>query len=129
MIAIFYLFRLLYGPCARSILVFQKFTRMEMLSSKKICNNCSSPIRGRTDKKFCDENCRNNFNNRLNAERNNLIRNINNTLGRNRRILAEFTGDDGKAVDVPVQKLLNRGYHLSFCTHKAKCKKGREFIF
>ncbi|RYZ18457.1 MAG: hypothetical protein EOO10_25725 [Chitinophagaceae bacterium] len=103
---------------------------MEIISSeKKTCINCKGIIKGRTDKKFCNENCRNSFNNRLHADRNNLIRNINNALGRNRRILAEFAGEDGKARDIPFQKLLNRGYHLNFSTHKVHCKKGREFVF
>lgn len=103
---------------------------MEMISSTpKTCINCSNKIKGRTDKKFCDENCRNSYNNRINAQRNNLIRNINNALCKNRRILAEFAGPSGRASNIPFQVLLNRGYHLMFFTHKSTSCKGREFIF
>ncbi len=100
-----------------------------IIHENKSCINCGNKIKGRTDKKFCNENCRNGYNNRLHADRNNLIRNINNALGRNRRILAEIAGEPEKASNVPLQRLMSRGYHPHFFTHKLKCKKGREFIF
>ena len=107
-----------------------KVYRMEInYLQKKSCINCNRLIKGRTDKKFCDENCRNSYNNRLHAERNNLIRNINNAVGKNRRILAELAGPAGRVSDVPFQKIINRGYRLQFFTHRANCRRGREFIF
>ena len=53
----------------------------------KLCLNCNKPVKGRTDKKFCDDYCRNNYNNQLKSNTINLVRNINNALGKNRRIL------------------------------------------
>ncbi|MFA6947300.1 MAG: DUF2116 family Zn-ribbon domain-containing protein, partial [Pedobacter sp.] len=29
------------------------------------CLDCGAALRGRTDKKFCDDQCRSNFNNRM----------------------------------------------------------------
>lgn len=98
-------------------------------AEKKFCINCGGKINGRTDKKFCNENCRNNFHNRTHATRNNLIRNINNTLGKNRRILADLAGEEGKAINIPLQKLLNRGYSLSFFTHRAITTEGHKYTF
>ena len=57
---------------------------------KKLCLTCSKPIKGRTDKKFCDDYCRNNYNNQLKSSTTNINKNINNTLGKNRRILENF---------------------------------------
>ena len=54
---------------------------------KKQCPECNDPIVGRTDKKFCSDGCRNSFNNRVNKDQKNLIRNINNRLRKNWRIL------------------------------------------
>ena len=54
------------------------------------CLNCEKTLKGRTDKKFCDDYCRNSYNNQLKASKNNLVRNINNALGKNRRILESF---------------------------------------
>jgi hypothetical protein len=45
---------------------------------------------GRADKKFCNDLCRNNYNNQLNSNSYNLVRNINNILRRNRRIIEEL---------------------------------------
>jgi hypothetical protein len=42
------------------------------------CLACDKPLKGRTDKKFCDDYCRNNYNNQLKAAKNNVVRNINN---------------------------------------------------
>ena len=53
----------------------------------KLCLDCHKPVKGRTDKKFCDDYCRNNYNNALKSNTINLVRNINNALGKNRRIL------------------------------------------
>ena len=49
---------------------------------------CDKPINdGRSNKKFYDNLCRNNYNNVLKSADNNLIRNISNTLSKNRKIL------------------------------------------
>lgn len=51
---------------------------------------------GRADKKFCDHQCRNEFNNRKNGELPATIRNINNMLKRNRQILAAVCLDSAQ---------------------------------
>lgn len=37
-------------------------------------------INGRADKKYCDDFCRNSYNNHLKGQINNVIRNVNNAL-------------------------------------------------
>ena len=56
----------------------------------KCCVECKEPLRGRCDKKFCDDNCRTSYNNKLKSDETNFVRNVNNVLRRNRRILRYF---------------------------------------
>ena len=57
------------------------------------CLECGSKILGRIDKKFCNDSCRNTYNNKLNKDRRNLVRNTNNRLRKNYRILEELNPD------------------------------------
>ena len=58
--------------------------------SSKQCPECGEKIIGRTDKKFCSDGCRNTYNNRMNKDQKNLMRNINNRLRKNWRILEQL---------------------------------------
>ena len=58
--------------------------------SIKTCCECNGVLSGRADKRFCDDNCRTSFNNRLKCDETNFVRNVNNLLRRNRRILRYF---------------------------------------
>jgi hypothetical protein len=83
----------------------------------KNCLACKRPIKGRTDKKFCDDSCRNNYNNRLNSDITPLMRNINNILRKNRRIIEELLAHlDKKTLVIDRQKLVERGFHFGYCT-------------
>ena len=62
---------------------------------EKLCPECGDKIIGRADKKFCSDSCRNTYNNALNKDSKNLIRNINNSLRKNYRIL-ESLNPEGK---------------------------------
>jgi len=54
---------------------------------EKQCLECGDKIVGRVDKKFCSDGCRNAHNNKVNKDSKNLIRNTNNRLRKNYRIL------------------------------------------
>ncbi|HUP14045.1 MAG TPA: hypothetical protein VM187_17615, partial [Niastella sp.] len=83
----------------------------------KNCLACKRPIKGRTDKKFCDDSCRNNYNNRLNSDITPLMRNINNILRKNRRIIEELLAHlDKKVLVIDRQKLVEKGFHFDYCT-------------
>jgi len=45
---------------------------------QKACLECGDNIVGRIDKKFCSDGCRNAYNNKVNKDSKNLIRNTNN---------------------------------------------------
>jgi predicted nucleic acid-binding Zn ribbon protein len=94
----------------------------------KVCLTCSKPIKGRTDKKFCDDYCRNNYNNQLKSNTTNLVRNINNALGKNRRILENFFGKEDM-VKTTKDKLLEKGFQFKYITHTFTNKKGNIYFF
>lgn len=91
------------------------------------CLDCEETLIGRVDKKFCNDLCRNNYNNKINKDVNNLVRNINNILRRNRRILAEFT-PNGKA-KITKEKLILKGFNFSFYTSIYTTKTGNTYYF
>lgn len=53
----------------------------------KSCMQCGQRLFGRRDKKFCNDFCRNTFNNQLNKENIEVIRITNNKLKKNHKIL------------------------------------------
>jgi hypothetical protein len=93
----------------------------------KTCLYCDKPLQGRSDKKFCDDQCRNNYNNQLNSDNNNHVRNINNILRRNRRILEELN-TTGKT-NMPKSKLQERGFNFNYFTNLFKTKEGKTYFF
>jgi hypothetical protein len=69
------------------------------------CLCCNKTIKGRSDKKFCDDYCRNKFNNHLKSEAGWPIRGINSILRKNRRIL-EGIVKPGDTISTPTKKNL-----------------------
>ena len=86
-------------------------------------------VRGRSDKKFCDDYCRNNYNNQLKAEDNNYVRNINNTLRKNRRILNELLPDTEEMMKTTKDNLIQQGFRFKYMTHTYTNKKGHTYFF
>lgn len=93
----------------------------------KECLSCGKTIQGRVDKKFCDDYCRNTYNNQLKAFSNNLIRNINNALKKNRNILLGLLVDNGDTVKTTREKLLKMGFQFKYTTHTYTNKKGNVY--
>jgi hypothetical protein len=93
----------------------------------KSCLDCGEPIVGRADKKFCSDQCRNNYNNRLNSDTSAMVRNVNNILRRNRRILSELIPTD--KVTVHKEKLSNMGFNFNYFTHLYTTQKGSVYRF
>jgi len=95
----------------------------------KLCLNCDKPVKGRTDKKFCDDYCRNNYNNQLKSNTINLVRNINNALGKNRRILEDMFVAGEDTAKTNKGKLLQKGFQFKYFTHTYTNKKGNVYFF
>jgi hypothetical protein len=100
-----------------------------MAKTEKKCLACGKIITGRTDKKFCNDWCRNGYNNKNNSDTSSYVRNINNALRKNRRILEDFIPADVETAKVSKQKLLDKGFNFSYYTNIYKTKKGTEYYF
>jgi hypothetical protein len=78
--------------------------------------NCQHSLHGRADKKFCNDYCRNTFNNRQNQVENKVIRNITGALKRNRNIINDMIGLKSTRIATRTE-LLNAGFHFHYLTH------------
>jgi hypothetical protein len=99
------------------------------MGDSRICGFCQERIRGRSDKKFCNDVCRNAFNNRINGELNASIRAINSKLKRNRRVLESLLPVDIPFVKLKKQVLLNKGFQMNYLTHARLSPKGSVYSF
>lgn len=93
----------------------------------KNCLECNEKIVGREDKKFCSDGCRNAYNNKMNKDSTNLMRNINNKLRKNYRILADLN-PEGKSKTTR-SKLLGKGFDFEFFTSIYTTKTGNIYYF
>jgi predicted 2-oxoglutarate/Fe(II)-dependent dioxygenase YbiX len=100
-----------------------------MESMVRSCLECGKSVKGRADKKFCDDYCRNAYNNRQNSEQNNFVRNVNNSLKKNRRVLEGALPEGGGMVKTPRHKLLQQGFDFKFHTHQYTNKNGSIYFF
>lgn len=83
-------------------------------TAQKQCLSCGTKFKGRIDKKFCSDTCRVDYNNKLNADGTNYVRNVSNILRKNRRILIALN-PTGK-IKVPKSKLLEKGFDFNHFT-------------
>jgi len=93
----------------------------------KTCLECGEKIVGREDKKFCSDGCRNTYNNKINKDSTNFMRNINNKLRKNYRILSEIN-TEGKSKTTRA-KLLSKGFDFEFFTNILETKTGNTYFF
>lgn len=93
----------------------------------KTCLECGETLKGRIDKKFCDDYCRNAYNNKLNRATNKLVRNVNNQLKRNYRILSELNPNN--KTKTSRTKLLERGFDFEYFTSIYTTKSGTVYYF
>ena len=93
----------------------------------KTCLECEEKIVGREDKKFCSDGCRNSYNNKINKDSTNFMRNVNNKLRKNYRILSALNVD-GKSKTTRT-KLLSKGFDFEFFTNILNTKTGNTYYF
>jgi hypothetical protein len=94
---------------------------------KKNCNECGEAFMGRLDKRFCSDACRSTFHNRRNSDANNFVRNVNNILRKNRRILERLNAR-GKAY-LHRDRLLAEGFQFNYFTNEYRTKSGNLYRF
>ena len=94
---------------------------------QKTCPECGDRIIGRIDKKFCSDACRNTSNNRINKDSVNLIRNTNNKLRKNWRILEQLNPE--QKTKTTRSKLLQLGFDFNLFTSIYTTKAGTVYYF
>lgn len=90
---------------------------------EKICLECGEKIKGRADKKFCDDQCRSAYNNKANSDSTAEMRNVNNILRKNRRVMFELSNEEGKT-RISKTKLHEQGFNFKYHTHTYTTKAG-----
>lgn len=98
-----------------------------IIKEKRFCPECGKEIVGRRDKMFCSDSCRNTYNNTLNKDSTNLMRNINNALRRNYKILGELNPKD--TVKVQKKVLVKKKFDFSVYTSVLDCKTANVYFF
>lgn len=94
---------------------------------ERLCLDCSQILRGRADKKFCDDQCRSNYNNRLKIQKSDFVKEVNAILAKNRAVLLKLN-PDGKT-KISREKLLSKGFSFAYFTHIYQTQKGSTYHF
>lgn len=94
----------------------------------KECLHCGKELLGRADKKFCDKQCRNEYNNTQNGVSNNYIRKVNRIIKKNRNILQELCPQT-KSVKVRKKELASLGFSFEYFTHLYTTKADKTYYF
>ncbi len=97
------------------------------MSSKKFCLTCNLELKGRTDKKFCNPQCKSAYHYEKAREENNFFFEVDHQLKKNRKLLKYFN-KAGKAT-VRAQRLVDQGFNSNFFTHFWKNTKGDVYLF
>ena len=102
---------------------------MTPVAEIKKCLCCGDPLKGRIDKKFCDDYCRNNYNNqqKLRGTQIPIVRNINSCLLRNRRILESILTDETTKTNR--DRLLELGFQFKYLTHTYMTRAGKVYSY
>ena len=97
------------------------------MNEPRLCLDCGEVLHGRIDKKFCDDQCRSNYNNRLYSENGTVVKHVNSILKRNRKILQDLN-PSGKT-KVLRARMLSRGFDFTHLTSLYQTGKGKTYYF
>lgn len=102
---------------------------MALLTEKspRECDYCGAQVRGRSDKRFCNAECRNGYHNHHAAIEDAFMRKVNKVLRRNRRILTALT-PDGKNYATRT-RLEDQGFSFKYFTHMSPSRDGQRYTW
>ena len=92
----------------------------------RYCQACNKELKGRSDKKFCDTQCRSTFQNTNKAPHELEIQTINSLLRSNRSLMAHFCPSGKSTVDKEV--LTKLGFKFDLFTHIFPFSTGTYFF-
>ncbi|PIF05650.1 MAG: hypothetical protein CSA36_05600 [Draconibacterium sp.] len=94
---------------------------------KRNCLECGEPLRGRADQKFCNDSCRNAYNNKKLSKSTNFIRKVNRILKNNHTILESLNPEE-KAITYK-SILKKQGFNFDYYTNAYTTRAGRIYYF
>ena len=92
------------------------------------CLECGDSILGRADKKFCNDACRNAYNNKQNSLLLQTVSPINAILKRNYKILLELDFVENKC-KIDRATLTKKGFNFGYITQIKTYKNGAQYYF
>ncbi len=95
---------------------------------EKKCLYCGTELKGRADKKYCDESCRNSYHNERYSSTNNYMRKVNRILSKNRLVLMEELGERENK-KIRKQILSRAGFDFNYYTNIYTTQKGQVYYF
>lgn len=100
------------------------------MEEKRTCQECGTEIWGRVDKKFCSDQCRNTYNNKVNKLSNAFVRKVNYNLRKNRHLMElVLKGKEKGLTKVRISDFLRKGFSFDYFTHTYQNKKGETYYF
>lgn len=101
-----------------------------IISLQRTCKNCGNALSGRRGKKFCSDQCRTEAHNKEKTRsfHSPIVRNITNTIVRNRRILAKVLGDQA-TVKVTKIELVEMGFNFKYFTNTFSAPGDRTYFY
>jgi predicted nucleic acid-binding Zn ribbon protein len=100
-----------------------------MATAEKLCKECGKPLYGRVDKKFCNDWCRNSYNNKRVTGTGTFVKTVNSILKRNRSILEKNIPENRDSVKTNRKRLLENGFMFEYFTNIQTTRKGSEYYF
>lgn len=98
-----------------------------IIKEQRFCAHCGKEIFGREGKMYCSNYCRNTYNNSVNKDVTNLMRNTNNALRKNYKILLEL--NPGETAKTTKKVLVKAKFDFDVYTSVLNCKTGNTYYF
>lgn len=93
------------------------------------CRQCGKPVKGRMDKRFCDDNCRNTYNNHLKNQVGKMVKTVNAILLKNRKILQTLLSAADDTAKTTRDRLVKQGFNFTYHTHLYTTKTGNQYCY
>lgn len=97
------------------------------MEDKRSCIECNEEIKGRIDKKFCSDGCRNIYHNREKHTFRKIASDIDKILRKNRMIMADL--NPKKNTVVSKEKLTDRKFDFNYFTNTYRTRSGNMYYF
>src|SRR5690606_30521443 len=94
---------------------------------ERLCLNCQTTVHGRSDKKFCDDQCRSAYNFEHQDREKDLIKQVNQILKKNRQILLALN-PNGKSTP-PKSELSERGFNFEYYTNSYEPAEQKRYYY